>query len=435
MQRTKLLFFSLKVNSKLSYVLQTYSRLLNFDEVCITDDLQRFIEEKCCKINYSNHPIPSANVTIRPHAYLYQNWKTIDITEIRANFLAYFSSDSDIRDIDIFAATFFLLSRHEEYLISDRDSHGRFMAESSVLFPKELYLQPIVNQWVMELWQKLSLSSELGLPPPCYDYCFTYDIDRAWKWKHIDWWKQVRMLGAKVLRLNFKLLRWHIGVLFGNRQDPNYTFDEINRLHHSHPQKVKFFFLLSSNTSSFDENNTTDKAQFRQLLKTIAQKYDIGIHPSYFSSSWSVLEQELSVFEQITNKKATNSRQHFLRMKLPDTYRKLIQGGIKIDFTMGYAETIGFRAGISTPFFWFDLEKDEVTDLLVVPFCVMDVSLKNYLKLTPQEGQDKVLKIIETLKKSGGVFCSLWHNSSLSELDEWGEWKAVYTKIIQAASS
>ena len=68
------------------------------------------------------------------------------------------------------------------------------------------------------------------------------------------------------------------------------------------------------------------------------------------------------------------SRQHFIRFTLPDTYRQLINAGIKEEFSMGYGSVNGFRASVALPFYWFDLEKNEATSLLVYLFCFMDAN-------------------------------------------------------------
>ena len=100
---------------------------------------------------------------------------------------------------------------------------------------------------------------------------------------------------------------------------------------------------------------------------------------------------------------------------------------------MGYADDIGFRAGIATPFYWYDLENEQVTHLKIHPFQVMEVTLKEYLKLSPQEAFEQVKPLIAATKTVGGTFTTLWHNSTLSD-KAFSEWRIVYEKIIDEAS-
>jgi len=87
---------------------------------------------------------------------------------------------------------------------------------------------------------------------------------------------------------------------------------------------------------------------------------------------------------------------------------------------------VGFRAGTAYPFHWFDLSKNKETNLCIHPFCLMDVTAKNYMKLN----QDQAIDVGQTLKELvfifGGRFAFIVHNESLSEAEGWGGWKRVF---------
>jgi hypothetical protein len=104
---------------------------------------------------------------------------------------------------------------------------------------------------------------------------------------------------------------------------------------------------------------------------------------------------------------------------------------------MGYADVPGFRAGISIPFPWYDLQREQKTDLVIYPFAVMDVTLKQYLQLQPAEGLKIATALMRRVRNHGGMFSTLWHNSSFSELDGWKPWRDVYIqlKILAEAGS
>ena len=98
---------------------------------------------------------------------------------------------------------------------------------------------------------------------------------------------------------------------------------------------------------------------------------------------------------------------------------------------MGFADAVGFRAGTAVPFPWYDLSGEKATPLMVHPFQVMDVTLRNYLGLAPETALDHLRPIIEITRETGGVFCTLWHNSSFSLIDGWKNWKPVFEKLIR----
>jgi hypothetical protein len=195
------------------------------------------------------------------------------------------------------------------------------------------------------------------------------------------------------------------------------------------------FFLLLGDHAEFDKNPDVRNNSFRQFLQSIATHYRVGLHPSYRSNSdLNILKIEKTRFEDITRQTLIMSRQHFLKLRFPETYQRLLSLGVKHDYSMGYADDIGFRASIATPFRWFDLTKNEVTDLWIHPFQVMDVTLRDYIKLTPTEAVVRVGELIKQTREVGGTFMTLWHNSSFSNTEGWQNWRAVYEQILKQAS-
>ena len=93
---------------------------------------------------------------------------------------------------------------------------------------------------------------------------------------------------------------------------------------------------------------------------------------------------------------------------------------------MGYANRIGFRAGICTPFYFYDLKKEKATSLRIHPFQVMDVTLKDYMGLTPEESKEAIKKLMLEVKKVGGTFTALWHNETLGEDKRWKGFREVF---------
>ena len=204
------------------------------------------------------------------------------------------------------------------------------------------------------------------------------------------------------------------------------------------------FFWLLGDLGEFDKNISWENKNLQSLIRRISKKYNIGIHPSYTSNAdFNTLKNEIARLNSITqspnnsiaqpsNHPIIRSRQHYLKLNFPDTYRRLIQAGMSEDFSMGYADDIGFRAGMATPFYWYDLENEQITHLIIHPFQVMEVTLMEYLKLTPDEAIEQVKPLIAATKAVGGTFTTLWHNSTLSK-HESENWRDVYEKIIGEA--
>jgi len=109
---------------------------------------------------------------------------------------------------------------------------------------------------------------------------------------------------------------------------------------------------------------------------------------------------------------------------------QLLKLGISEDYTMGFASLAGFRAGTCTPFFFFDLSRNRRTKLLIQPFQVMDVTLKNYLQMEPEEAGQLIEELMMEVKKVGGTFISLWHNESLKDSGQWLGWRKIFEQIL-----
>ena len=102
---------------------------------------------------------------------------------------------------------------------------------------------------------------------------------------------------------------------------------------------------------------------------------------------------------------------------------------------MGYPSHPGFRAGITIPFRFFDLASNETTPLVVHPVSVMDVTLRDYLRLSTEESLDTIIGVIKTIRSVNGDCVSLWHNESLGETGRWKGWRRVYEEMVKAAST
>ena len=315
--------------------------------------------------------------------------------------------------------------------------------------------QPVVNQWVMEIKENLLKHfPELKIPPPQYQLQLTYDIDQAWAFKNKGLLRNIGGFFTDLLNRRFKNAFDRLSVIVLLNNDPQYTFDYIEKLHKKYEPKIKeqpVFFWLLGDYGKFDKNISWENKSLQRLIRRISKKNKVGIHPSYASNSGlNILKSEIERLRKILRVDTVRkdsfvqrtpyggegvllSRQHFLKLTFPSTYRHLIQVGIQSDYTMGYADNIGFRAGIATPFYWYDLENEAMTNLKIYPFQVMEVTLKEYLKLSPDEAIVYVKPLIEATKAVGGTFTTLWHNSTLSETEGYEGWRRVYEAILEEA--
>lgn len=324
---------------------------------------------------------------------------------------------------DPLAQIFWALSRCEEYSPANIDSHGRFMAQFSKISQMDLLERPWVDEWVGELGERIKKAfPEINIPQKAYQAHVTFDIDYAWAYQNKGFLRNLGGLLKSISKGERSEAARRLGVWLGGKKDPFDTFDLIEKMLAESKVQTRFFYLLADR-GPFDKNISYRNVAFQKLIKKLTQQYPFGIHPSYQSNQKSdMLGTEIKRLEGITGQKASHSRQHFLKLSFPDTYRRLIQAGITDDYSMGYAELPGFRAGTSMPFHWYDLEEEQCTNLTIHPFCWMDVTFNTYLKTTPAEALAKSAELQAAVKKVGGDFYAIWHNNSLCREREWAGW-------------
>jgi hypothetical protein len=432
------LVFTSEITPRIAYVLEVIFDQLPGVRYRTTTDKSKYLSYEGPKINYSRERLADSEIFIAAGPLLFENnIHSIEIEVEKQDDVPYFfkmkAQKADF-EFDLPAMLFYLISRYEEYLPFEADEHDRFPAKQSLAFKNDFLELPLVNIWIAKLRQLLnSKFPDLQIPVPEFKYVPTYDVDMAWAFLNRGWrsWgglvKDLIMFNTKMLGLRLKVFR-------GKLPDPFFTFDYLNEIHKKYHLSPKWFFLLG-NYGKFDKNISWKNTDLQKLIRAVAPKENIGIHPSYASNTdYELLEKETLRLAKIKKSTVFNSRQHYLKLSIPNTYRYLLQVGVQADFTMGFADAVGFRASIANPFQWYDLEKEQVTSLVIHPFQVMDVTLKNYLKLSPNEAIEKVTTMAGLVKKYGGTFSTLWHNSSFSALHGWSGWKKVYEEIIEKVS-
>ncbi len=338
-----------------------------------------------------------------------------------------FHSDYGNIPFDIFSASFYLLSRYEEYLPFEPDLHGRFSAKQSITFKNGFHNMPIVELWAKLLAKQLKIEYPLEKTEPI----ITIDIDYAWRYKNRGFFYKTGGLLKSLLLFNFKDVQTRLKVFLNKVEDPFYTYDYLSAISELHNAKLYFFLLMGKNSKEDTGFSDKNKA-FQKLIQSLNARHNIGIHPSYASFSEPALfKQEYEKLQNIVGRPIENNRQHYLLLKFPETYKKLLESNVEQDFSMGWHDLPGFRAGISRPFPYYNLETEGTTNLTIHPFATMDRTLSDYLGLKPEQALEEIIKLKQHVDSVGGQFSMIWHNDSVSEFGEWKGWRKVFEASIQ----
>lgn len=420
------------ITNRLSYTLKIiFENILKADFIII-DTLESSENSQDILISYSEKPLKDS-FHIFPSGLLTQTGiqeQNISIGNINELVTIFHSGKGDI-PFDIFSAIFYMISRYEEYLPFEGDLHGRFKAEESLAFKNGFHHLPIVELWCKLLAEKLNIS----FPENTYKNKLTIDIDNAWKHKNKGVLRNAGGFIKLLLSGNWEELNEKIKVLSGKMSDPADTFEYLETIQRKLKEPIQYFILAGTKGKNDRAVSLKNKA-YRQLLQKLGTKKSLGLHPSYLSfKSVKELENEYLLLCGVFINKITKSRQHYLLLKLPETYRNIIKLGIREDYSMGWSSQVGFRAGIARPYRFYDLLAEKETHLLIVPFMAMDRTLKDYMKLNPDDAIIQLKNLSDITKSAGGEFVQLWHNDSLSNLGEWKGWRTVFEQATEYAES
>ncbi|MCF6185292.1 MAG: polysaccharide deacetylase family protein [Bacteroidales bacterium] len=333
--------------------------------------------------------------------------------------------------IDIFASSFFMLTRWEEYVITGKDEHGRIPDELQLSVNHNFNERPVVNEYVEMLRQMFAY---LGLKienKHKYTAKITHDIDFFARYD--KFLKVVKATGGDIFkRKSFKkainTLATYFKIINGKEKDPYDTFDYLMNLSEKAGLKSHFYFIPAMPGEEDAQYNISDKKVIETIQNITKRGHIAGIHGAYRSYKNKVqFEEEMKRFPKNIN--ITESRQHFLRFSNPETWQMLEDVRIKTDNTIGFIENVGFRAGTCFKYSVFNILTRRKLQLKEMPLIFMEqAAVKKYPEKEVFFGKFAELKNI--VEKYQGNFVILWHNNNFN-IPEWKDFKNVYEKMIE----
>lgn len=431
----ELLIYVPKITNRLFYIFELlFKNELGIDFKFTTDKVQFSLYEGM-RFQYAEHPVVDGVMFQKAVNLLFkrdisnQDLKLCNYSDYKTIFPVF--NDRSIFPFDVFAASFYIISRYEEYLPHVSDHYNRFKPEDSILCKMDVIERPIINIWAKELGSILcTYFPDIQLKKKTFSFVPTYDIDAAWAYKNKGVFRTVSAFLRDFLRLNRKEIKERWNTLRNKRIDPFDTFEyqiELQKELKINP----LYFILIGDYNTNDKNISYKNKEFQQLIKRLGDYALVGIHPSFSSYlNKEIIKEEIDRLSYILKREVSMSRQHFLRLSMPTSYQILIDLDIKDDYTMGYASQAGFRAGFADTYEFFDLENDRKTKLRIHPFALMDGTMRDYLGLNTSESFEKAKKLIDEVKKVNGTFILLWHNETLSGEKRWEGWITLYRRIL-----
>ena len=324
-------------------------------------------------------------------------------------------------DFDVFEIVFYLLTRVDEYLFPELDEHGRIETDSFVQHQwgglNCAYIDHLRSAWLERMGIHDTFESTHEL---------TIDVDSAYAFLHKGLKRTLGGITKDVLRGDGRNLKERLQTLLRIRDDRFDTYCYVFSKAETNGWPCTFFFLLAD----FGHQNIGlphRSIGLHELIRKTAAHASIGIHPGYHDwvDSKELTNIEIQRLAGIMESPVLFSRQHFLRMQVPATYRNLESLDIQRDYTMGMAKEVGYRAGTSRMFRWYDYQQDRMTHLEVVPFWGMDSAMKRHKGWSTDQAKEEIASAKKHIAGKGD-WRMVWHNETRSDEREWKGWRSVF---------
>ena len=418
---------------KFKYVLSTFNRIFGLDgslDIHYGVDCSSRVQIETGAVDYFESKSP-----FDPSRVIWKEWRGTRIP---------FLFDREDRDIlvsrdgcaiiqfDIIAAAFYFLSGWQEFVSGKRDSIGRFPYEESLQARLGLIEIPVVNYYfdilrsAIESSYSMRLSSRTWSGHP-FATVLTHDVDKCEKGWREDAFHALRgTRPAEVLRILGRRLRG----------DAWFNFRQILALEQLYGAHSSFYFLPVRGTRAGLPNADYDvtHAKFRRVFEDIEKAgSEVGLHAGGGShTDLSLIRRDLARLPG----RIVGGRFHFLGFDVVRTPELLAEAGLRYDSTLGFPERFGFRSGLCSPFFLYDVVRDRPTEVVEIPLILMDTTLQHrqYMNLRPESAFDRIVPVMEEVRKFGGCLTVLWHNNYFTNHKYHG-WRSVFEEILRYSRS
>ncbi len=426
-----LLIYSHKITPRFMYTMkQVLTKILGI-EIGFTTKVEDFIKHTGAKITYTKQPLQN-EFFVRGNDLLFeQGINDITITIGNWDDVPCFFPAGDRSNVpfDIFSASFYLLSRYEEYLPHVKDMHGRFSPKDSIAYKHQFLHRPVVDIWAYKfMGHLLQRFPDLSFKKRQFGCTSIVDVTASHCFAHRGLVRSVAGLCIDLAAFRLNRIWQRIAVWFNAEKDPYNNYATLIDVHRRFTIKSVFFFQFAS-YSTYDKNVSPTNNRFRFLIKTMADYSAVALAASYSSfSDTQLLKSEKKSLAAVVNRPVTAVRMRYNRVDLPITYRNLVEAEFTDDYTMGYTHEIGFRAGTCTTFQFYDINLEIPQPIRVHPFAIHDYALQAIA--TEKAIFELTDPIYQEVKKVNGELILVFSNELIGS-PHTINWLTLYTTFMQ----
>ncbi len=425
-----LLIYTHKITPRFTYIMkQIFHRILGI-EVGYTTKVEDFIKHNGPKITYTKQPLQN-EFFIRSNSLLFeQGINDLQITMSEWGDTPCFFPTGERSNIpyDIFAASFYLLSRYEEYLPHVKDLVGRFPYKESLAHQHGFLQQPVVDLWAKKLADVLKERfPTLKQIPKSVRFTSIVDVTVSHSFAHRGLFRGGVGVFLDLINLKFRKVWQRLLVLSKVKKDPYDNFDLLIDIHKKN-RVASIFFFQYAQYSRYDKNISTENNAFKHLIKSVADYNTVSLAASYSSfANMELLKLEKENLTNVINKAVNYVRLRYNRVDIPETYRNLVAAEFTDDLSMGFTHETGFKAGTCTSFYFYDIPLEIQQPIKIHPFAVHDYALLKYD--TEEEIFKELDQLFEQVRQVNGHFMTVFSNELLGA-EQKINWIELYDKIV-----
>ncbi|MEC8546862.1 MAG: hypothetical protein VXY19_00910 [Bacteroidota bacterium] len=426
-----ILVYSHRITPRLTYIFrQIFIRILELP-VSFTSTIEKFVSHSGPKLSYTHQPLGN-EFFIKSHEILFQqglqeinievkNWKGIPA-------FFYTGSKSEL-SFDIFAASFYLISRYEEFLPHVKNELGSFAPYQSLAYKNSFLEKPVVDLWAVRLQERLN-DFFPELPHNSWKkpvFMPIISVVNPYKYKNKSLLFYLSDSLSFLWKFDLFLFIEQILVLFGLKKDPYDNFQELQKSFSKYKINPQYFFLFAKN-SYFDRGLSIYKAGYRQLIKNITDYNNVSLLASYAAQNdTSILVNEIKNLKKLINRPISSVRFNYGLLSSAKSYYGLISQELEHDFSMGYNDEIGYRASTAVPFYFYDLNNDLQTSIKINPIVATEEGLR---KFSDQKAFKKLEKIYDGLATRSSIHIISISNSILTVEKIKNSWRDQFLNYL-----
>lgn len=410
-----LLIYTQKITPRITYVFKHICTRILGVKVGFTSKIEEFVAHEGMKLSYGKQSLGNEIFIQNVDLLFEQGISDLKVKVQEWDDVPCFFAVSENSSIpfDIFAASFYLLSRYEEYLPHVKDAEGRFPALESLAFQEGFLGQPVIDIWAYKFRKVLQYKF------PWYDFPdrkFTSEniiaVTEAFCYKKKGVVRVLLGFIADIFQLKPKYVLHRAQVMLKLKRDPYDVYDKILRFLKKYNISLKFMFQVSD-FSAHDRNINHNRLALHSLIKSVADYAEVGLQPGFYANQkFKFLKEEKTRLENILKRPVISAINNKYNLLLPDTYNHMVELEFENDYSMGFPEEIGFRAGTCTPFLFYDLNFEITTPLLLHPYAI-NIQAMQQLKET--EIEYKLLEVKRQVKLVEGNLITVFSNQDFSQ--------------------